>query len=72
MAKVSDLLRQGRSEEVWTKYCGFLDLGLDNFMDIQRRLLTEQLQLSGHSELGRSLMEMTLLRMSRSFGNGCA
>jgi hypothetical protein len=56
MAKVSDLLRQGRREEVWTKYCGFLDLGLDNFMEIQRRLLTEQLQLSGRSELGRSLM----------------
>ena len=56
MAKVSDLLRQGRSEEVWTKYCGFLDLGLDNFMEIQKRLLTEQLQLAGRSELGRSLM----------------
>ncbi len=56
MAKVSDLLRQGRSEEVWTKYCGFLDLGLDSFMEIQKRLLTEQLQLAGRSELGRSLM----------------
>ena len=56
MAEVSDLLKQGRSEEVWTRYCGFLDLGLGNFMDIQRRLLTEQLQLASRSELGRSLM----------------
>jgi hypothetical protein len=56
MAKVSDLLRQGRSEEVWTRYCGFLDLGLDNFMEIQKRLLAEQLQLAARSELGRALM----------------
>jgi hypothetical protein len=56
MPKVSDLLRQGRRAEVWTKYCGFLDLGLDHFLDIQKRLLTEQLQLAGRSELGRYLM----------------
>ena len=56
MARVSDLLKQGRGEEVWTRYCGFLDLGLDDFMAIQRRLLTEQLQLASRSALGRSLM----------------
>jgi hypothetical protein len=56
MAKVSDLLRQGRREEVWTRYCGFLDLGLENFVEIQKRLLEEQLLLAGRCELGRSVM----------------
>ena len=54
--KVSDLIRQGRHEEVWQKYCGFLDLTLPAFMTIQDRLLREQLQLVAHSKLGRILM----------------
>lgn len=56
MTKASDLIRQGRRDEVWQKYCGFLDLNLDAFMDIQKRLLMEQLHLVGRSKLGRILM----------------
>jgi hypothetical protein len=56
MTNPSEMLRQGRIEEVWRKYCGFLDLGLDNFMGIQERLLMEQLQLVAGSELGHVLM----------------
>ncbi len=56
MATATELLRQGRKDEVWRKYCGFLDLSLDEFMEIQERLLTEQLELVGRSELGRVLM----------------
>lgn len=56
MEKPADLIRQGRSEEVWKRYCGFLDLTLEQFMDIQERLLLEQLQLMGQSELGCRIM----------------
>lgn len=50
----SDLLRQGLKSQLWTKYCGFLDLDLDEFMRIQERLLIEQLQLIAKSEVGRA------------------
>lgn len=56
MEKPADLLRQGQSAEVWKRYCGFLDLTVDQFMEIQERLLLEQLQLMGRSELGRTIM----------------
>lgn len=52
----SELLRQGRTDEVWRRYCGFLDLDVDGFMKIQERLLMEQLQLAVRSKLGRQLM----------------
>jgi hypothetical protein len=56
MTTTTELLKQGRRNEVWRKYCGFLDLGIERFMKIQERLLLEQLQLVGGSELGRILM----------------
>jgi len=56
MATALDLLRQGRRDEIWQKYCGFIDLSLDEFMQIQERLLLEQLHLLGTCELGRRLL----------------
>lgn len=56
MATALDLFRQGRRHEIWQKYCGFLDLSLNEFMQIQERLLLEQLHLLGTSELGRRLL----------------
>jgi hypothetical protein len=50
------LLREGRTAEMWRKYCGFLDLRIDEFMHIQRRLLLEQLELLADCELGRRLL----------------
>ena len=52
MATAAELLRQGRRNEVWRKYCGFLDLSLEEFMEIQERLLMEQIDLLSKSELG--------------------
>lgn len=56
MTTATELLRQGRRDEVWRKYCGFLDLRLEEFMEIQERLLMEQLRLVGRSKLGHILM----------------
>jgi hypothetical protein len=56
MTTAVELLREGRYDEVWKKYCGFLDLKIDNFMDIQERLLMEQIYLLSKSELGRSIL----------------
>jgi hypothetical protein len=54
--KASDLLRQGRSQELWQMCCGFLDLDIDQFMAIQERLLIQQMELLNKSPLGRKLM----------------
>ena len=56
MSKIRELLRQGRKEELWQMCCGFLDLSLEQFMAIQRRLLLEQLELLKDCELGRKVM----------------
>ena len=56
MTTAISLLRQGRRKEVWQKYCGFIDLGMTEFMAIQQRLLLEQIELLHNSELGRSFL----------------
>ena len=53
MSTLAELLRQGRKEEVWQRCCGFIDLSLDDFMRIQKRLLLEQLELLKKCHLGR-------------------
>ncbi len=56
MTSTVELLQQGRTDEIWQKYCGFLDLNLEEFMEIQRRLLMEQIDLLARCELGRKIM----------------
>jgi hypothetical protein len=52
----SGLLTQGRSEELWQMCCGFLKLNLNEFMEIQERLLLEQLELLSKSDIGKKVM----------------
>jgi len=56
MPKAIELLRQGRSEELWQMCCGFLSLNLEQFMAIQKRLLLEQIGLLNRCTLGRKIM----------------
>ncbi len=56
MPTANELLRRGRRDEIWTKYCGFLDLSLDEFMAIQERLLREQIGLLSNCGIGRRFM----------------
>jgi hypothetical protein len=56
LLKANDLLRQGRNEELWQMCCGFLYLNLDEFMEIQKNLLLNQLELLNSSPLGRKIM----------------
>jgi hypothetical protein len=56
VSKIQELLRQGRYEELWRMGCGFIDLGLEQFMTIQKRLLLEQIELLKNCELGRKIM----------------
>jgi hypothetical protein len=56
MTRPIDLLRQGRKEELWQMCCGFIDLSLEQFMAIQKRLLLEQIELLKSCELGKKVM----------------
>lgn len=55
MATAYELIKAGRRDEIWKKYIGFIDLSLEEFMDIQRRLLMEQITLLSNSKLGEEI-----------------
>lgn len=56
MSSATELLRRGKANEVWEKYCGFIDFSIEDFIETQRHLLLEQLELFGNCELGRKVM----------------
>ncbi len=53
---VQNLLSNNRDEELWQLCCGFLDLHLDQFMNIQRSLLLEQIEQLKGCALGKKLL----------------
>ena len=57
MTTLDELFRQGKNEELWQRCCGFIDLSLKEFMNIQSRLLKEQLTLLKKCELGRNILK---------------
>ncbi|MFC2063096.1 GH3 auxin-responsive promoter family protein [Chloroflexota bacterium] len=67
MTELSELVRQGKNEELWQRCCGFIDLSLEDFMKIQKRLLMEQVDLQEKCELGRFIMNGTSPRSVSEF-----
>lgn len=67
MIRPIDLLRQGRRHELWLMCCGFIDLSLDQFMGIQKRLLLEQLELLRNSRIGQKVMRGAMPRTVEEF-----
>ena len=51
-----ELLRQGRNEELWQMCCGFLSLNIDEFMEVQERLLLQQLESLNNCPFGKKIM----------------
>ncbi|MBM7615486.1 GH3 family domain-containing protein [Alkaliphilus hydrothermalis] len=56
MVTLEEMLRREEFDKIWEKYCGFLDLTLPEFMQIQERLLMEQIELLSRCELGQTIM----------------
>ena len=56
MASLEEMLRKEDFDKIWVKYCGFLDLNIKEFMQIQERLLMEQIELLSNCELGKKIM----------------
>ena len=46
-------LKKCSAAEIWQEYCGFLDLSLSEYMEIQKRLLMEQVELMAGCQLGQ-------------------
>ena len=53
---MDQMLKEKRYDEIWQKYCGFLDFSIDDFMEIQNRLLMEQIDMYAKCELGKKIM----------------
>ena len=55
--RFEEKLKTLQPEAIWQEYCGFLDLDIDGYMQIQNRLMLEQILLWSNSGLGRYLLE---------------
>ena len=40
---LSEQLQKQQYQEIWNQYCGFLDLNMEEYMNIQKRLMEEQI-----------------------------
>lgn len=50
-------LKNKEYDQIWQEYCGFLDLSMNEFMQIQNRLMLEQIELYSNCELGKRIMK---------------
>lgn len=49
-------IKKYSAENIWNEYCGFLDLSMDEYMNIQTRLMEEQIFMWENCELGKKLL----------------
>ncbi len=54
---LEEMLNKKEYDQIWQRYCGFLDISLAEFMEIQNRLMLEQLELYADCELGRRIFQ---------------
>ena len=52
------VIPRGRNrKQMWRRYCGFLELSIDEFTDIQDHLLREQLEMLRDSRIARTIVD---------------
>ncbi len=69
LAPEARFFQASNDRDIWQRYCGFLDLSVGEFMEIQRYLLLEQIKLVANTPLARALMrgsQPTSVEMYRS------
>lgn len=57
MLSREDIFKSRDHQAIWQKYCGFFNLSLPEFMEIQDRLLMEQIDLVADSPLGKRVFK---------------
>lgn len=55
--RFEEKLKEYPKEAIWSEYCGFLDLTIEEYMQIQNRLLLEQIRLWSNSPLGQGFLK---------------
>ncbi len=55
--RFQEKLHEYSKEEIWNEYCSFLNITSEEFMNIQKRLLLEQMELWVSSGLGQSILK---------------
>ncbi len=50
-------LKEQNKAEIWQEYCGFLDLTMEEYMHIQKRLMEEQIRIWSDCRLGKLLLD---------------
>ena len=63
--RFEDQLNRQEYAQIWQEYCGFLDLSLEEYMFIQKRLMQEQVDIWSQCALGRQFLGG---RISMNFG----
>ena len=56
MQNIKYPLVKSEYDRVWRKYCGFLDLSIQQFMTIQESLLLQQIEQAARCPLGEKLI----------------
>lgn len=56
MTSSAKLIEEGRKDELWQKHCGYIGLSMKDFMEIQKRLMMEQIKYLGPSRIGKHFM----------------
>ncbi|MBW1642605.1 MAG: GH3 auxin-responsive promoter family protein [Deltaproteobacteria bacterium] len=59
MVSKDKIFHSNDMEAIWQRFCGFLDLSVDEFMEIQESLLLDQIDLVSNSDLGKEIMGST-------------
>lgn len=65
--RFEEKLREYTKEEMWQEHCGFLDLTTEEFMEIQYRLVEEQIRLWSASGLGQGILKGKMPKNVREF-----
>ena len=50
-------VKKQQYREIWEEYCSFLDLSIEEYMEIQKRLLEEQISVWSASGLGQMFLK---------------
>jgi len=56
LIRQDELFLHGDCERIWKKFCGFLDLSLDEYLGIQESLLMHQIDLINQSPIGKKFI----------------
>lgn len=65
--RFKEKLKKLPAKEIWDEYCGFLDLSIEEYMDIQYRLLREQIDCYSRCGLGQKIMHGAVISSVEEF-----